>query len=54
MGSLTDPSQVDLDKALGARDKELGISYKDKAKQREGVELPGVLESESISISTES
>ena len=48
MGSLTDPSQVDLDKTLGARDKDLGISYKDKAKQRDGVELPGVLESRFI------
>ena len=45
MGSLTEPGQVDLDKTLGARDKDLGIDYKEKAKQRENIIPPGVLES---------
>ena len=44
MGSLTKEGQVDLEETLADRDKRYNVNYKDKAKQREDIELPGIHE----------
>lgn len=42
MGSLTDPKQLDLGKVLEKRDRGLGVDFRKKAKQREGIEVPPI------------
>jgi hypothetical protein len=42
MGSLTEDRQLDVDKAMGGRNREMGIEQGIKRKLREKIELPGV------------
>lgn len=42
MGSLTDASQIDLEKSLADRDARFGIDHNEKAKRRAGIQCPGI------------
>ena len=44
MGSLTSDKQLDVDRAMGTRNREAGIDQKEKRRMREGIELPGIHE----------
>jgi Protein of unknown function (DUF1264) len=42
MGSLTQADQLDLDQALDGRDKRVGVDHKEKARQREEIQVPKI------------